>query len=322
MGKHDDDDEKEEGGKEEELVSIRAFCHFVTSAKFRKELESFFSENCGGFEDAEIDGEQRLEWTRTFEDYVGVVETLLDDFCGIHQLDASTVFSAVREACRCRRLDEEFLPSALCVTEYPYFIEQMGLKATEGEFLRRVESSRDDFSGTWRIDANRTDVAESSLDRFLTASGVPKSLAGLFRGSLFSNKGLVLLRDRSSITIVADTVTGRHKRRFLTDGQRRMVSNVAGTASPWTATVVDDDSIVLRNDRPNGLPTKGSSVTQTYQLCDKGDRLTCVCEVRRHDGDVVSHDFVYKRAASGRGHKKNKHVVFEKEHGGGRSNHK
>ena len=86
MGKCDDSDEDEKGaylanarssgggGKggeagddddDEGLLNpvVKAFCHYVVAAKFRKSLDEFFAKHSDDFEDAEPDGEQRLEWT-------------------------------------------------------------------------------------------------------------------------------------------------------------------------------------------------------------------------------------------------------------------
>ena len=119
MGKHDDDDDDEksayvsnarssggggkgsEPGDEDDMLNpvVKAFCHHVVSSKFRKELDTFFSFNCDDFEDADVDSEQRLEWTATFEKYVAKIEEMLETFCGAHKLEAEGVFTMVQRAC-------------------------------------------------------------------------------------------------------------------------------------------------------------------------------------------------------------------------------
>ena len=70
-GGTDDDD----GDGEDDLLSpvVRSFCHHVVSSKFRKELDAFFGARCDGFEEADAEGEQLLEWTETFQEYVAKV---------------------------------------------------------------------------------------------------------------------------------------------------------------------------------------------------------------------------------------------------------
>ncbi|KAJ8612156.1 hypothetical protein CTAYLR_002480 [Chrysophaeum taylorii] len=318
MGKHDDDDDDDEKvayssnarcckeEEEDDILSptIRAFCHFVTSAKFRKEVNMFFDAHCEGFEDADVDSEQRLEWTGVFEKFTQLIEKLLDDFCGVHQLEPRGVFGMVQRARRSGMLDDEFLPSILSITEYAYFVEQMGLMAREDNNLRRARDlanntmeSKDgeNISGVWRIATKDgalelTDV-KAGLDRYLAAVGVPRSLCGLFRGSLFSTKGLVVAQERGTVTFISDTITGRHKQVFTTDGQRRDVLNAGGIRSPWVASLDAGGRVVVRSLKPSGL-SKGCAIVYTWELV--GPHLRCTAEVERPDGIVV-HEFFYKR---------------------------
>lgn len=324
MGKIDDNDNekdtydsnvrsscaKDDNVLEEEALSptIRAFCHFVTSAKFRQELDMFFDGYCEGFEDADIDSEQRLEWTSVFEKYVALIEKLLDDFCGIHQIEPQEVFSMVQHACHSGVLDDELLPSILSVTEYTYFIEQIGLMAHHDHYVKRarvlgdqaLEETKldyvDNLSGLWRIATKDGPIeltnTKSGLDRYLSALGIPNSLRGLFRGTLFSNKGLCIIHVKDSITIIADTVTGRHKQDFILDGNRRDVANVSGKKTPWVA---HGDSrtgrVIVRNECPSGLP-RGSKIVNTWEMT--GRHLKCTSEIERPNG-VVMHEFFYMR---------------------------
>lgn len=332
MGKIDDDDSEKDAYDSnarsacskfddalvEETLSptIRAFCHFVTSAKFRQELDMFFDGSCEGFEDAEIDSEQRLEWTSTFEKYVALIEKLLDDFCGIHQLEPQALFSMIQRACNSGVLDDELLPSILLITEYTYFIEQIGLMAQHDHHIKlarvlgeqAVEESKRDFvdnlSGLWLIATKDGPIeltnTKSGLDRYLSAIGIPNSLRGLFRGTLFSNKGLCIIHERDSITFIADTVTGRHKQVFIPDGNRRNVANVSGKKTPWVAHVdARTGRVIVRNECPSGLP-RGSTIVNTWEMT--GRHLKCTSEIERPNG-VVMHEFFYARQGE-KSHKK------------------
>ena len=321
----DDDDDSFEGknayeengrlvGEEACEVSavIAAFCHFVTASRFRKELDTFFDAHCLGFEEASSEGEQRLEWTAVYEEFLALIERELETFCACHQVTASSVFAAARRACESGTLDDEFLPSILAVTEYTYFIEQMSLTARQDDFLRRAailgglssEEKDDDHSenvsGIWRIatkDAKGHELTDTKggLEKYLRAVGVPKSLRGLFKGSLFSTRGLVLLQDNESLTIIADTIAGRHERKHLLDGKVRHLTNPRGTPSPWRATF-DMGRITLTNDKPSGLP-RGSRIITTYETQQnfskkRGKLLKCTSQVERPTG-LVTHEFFY-----------------------------
>ena len=134
----------------------------------------------------------------------------------------------------------------------------------------------------------------ASLDRYLRAVGVPKSLRGVFRGTLFSAKGLVLVKEGDDLVLISDTLTGRTKQTFALDGRTRDLPNQAGTKTPFTATADAYGRIALRNEKPSGLP-RGSAVVHTYQLL--GDRLKCTAEVEK-PGGVVMHEFFYKRSVA------------------------
>ena len=329
MGKHDDDDGDEKaawasnkrlsggGGKEADddddgdaLLNpvVKAFCHHVVSQKFRKELDTFFDSGCDDFEEADPDGEHRLEWTESHRQYVKKVESMLETFCQCHGLDPAAVFTMVQRACSSGVLDDEFLPAILNVAEYRFFVEQMVLMAHEDRNHARAkrlgESSSDEakgdssnISGVWLLstkDGNKqlTDVGRG-LDRYLRAVGVPPSLHGLFRGTLFSKKGLVIMHEGDDLTLVFDTVTGRHKQVFITDGRTRDIPTIGGTRTPFTCTSDDYGRIRVSSDRPSNLP-KGARIVQTWQLL--GKFLKCTAEVEK-PGGVVAHEFFYRREA-------------------------
>ena len=331
MGKHDDDDGDEKaawasnkrlsgggGGKEADddddgdaLLNpvVKAFCHHVVSQKFRKELDTFFDAGCDDFEEADPDGEHRLEWTEAHTQYVKKVESMLETFCQCHGLDPAAVFTMVQRACSSGVLDDEFLPAILNVAEYRFFVEQMVLMAHEDRNHARAkrlgessegEAKGDDaanLSGVWLLstkDGNKqlTDVGRG-LDRYLRAVGVPPSLHGLFRGTLFSKKGLVIMHDDEDLTLVFDTVTGRHKQVFIVDGRTREIPTIGGTRTPFTVTSDDYGRIRVSSDRPSNLP-KGARIVQTWQVL--GKFLKCTAEVEK-PGGVVAHEFYYRREA-------------------------
>ncbi|KAJ1463254.1 hypothetical protein M885DRAFT_610268 [Pelagophyceae sp. CCMP2097] len=333
MGKNDDDDEKDAyssnarsaggGGKtsddgdgDDSSLSpvLKAFCHHVVCDKFRRELDAFFEKHHGDFSGADAAAEQRLEWTMVFEKYQTMVETMLEDFCQIQQLPAQGVFSMVQRACQSGMLDDEFLPAILSVTEYRFFISQMGLRADEARHSAKAMAlaqpqteegkgaDSENLSGVWRTATKDkkgnplTDV-KGGLEKYLRALGVPGSLHNLFRASLFSKKGLVVMHDDSDITFVADTVTGRHKQVFALDGVSREFENLSGAKTPFSAAVDRGGRVEVKNLKPSGL-AKGSAVVSTWFLLD--GMLQCTVAVEKPSG-VVSHDFYYARAPAKKG---------------------
>ena len=100
-----------------------------------------------------------------------------------------------------------------------------------------------------------TDVGRG-LDRYLRAVGVPPSLHGLFRGTLFSKKGLVIMQFKAyHLTLVFDTVTGRHKQVFVVDGRTRDIPTIGGICkhhSHARRTTTGGSGVSL--DRPSNLP--------------------------------------------------------------------
>ena len=329
MGKHDDDDDDEksayvsnarssggggkgsEPGDEDDMLNpvVKAFCHHVVSSKFRKELDTFFSFYCDDFEDADVDSEQRLEWTATFEKYVAKIEEMLETFCGVHQLVAEGVFTMVQRACASGMLDDEFLPSILSITDYRFFVEQMGLMAAEDSWHRRAQrlggagdggegkgGDDDNLSGVWLVATKdgkeQLTETKGGLDRYLSAVGVPKSLHGLFKGTLFSAKGLLVVHEEDSLVFISDTITGRHKQAFRADGKTRELSNMSGTKTPFSCSSDAYGRVTVRNEKPSGLP-RGSAVVHTWQIL--GKHLKCTAEVER-PGGVVMHEFYYRRS--------------------------
>lgn len=309
MGKEDDDKDAygdnilSLDGEEEGLSpTLRAFCHFVTSAKFRSTLTKFFESNCSGFDEASLDAEQRLEWTEVYEAYTRLIEEQLDVWSSIRAMDPQAVVTMLRRASKSGTLDDEFLPAVLGLTEYGFFIEQMGLTARHDRYfrqaLREVESKDANLSGVWRLATKDgsillTDVKQG-LDRYLTALGLPASLFNLFRATLFNHKGLVVIHDDDRLTIIADTLTGRHKQDFVADGRRRDLPTLAGTTAPFRVTWDDRNGrIIIRNEKPSGLPP-GAAIVHTWEL--NGKYLKCTSEVERPTG-VVLHEFFYVRHA-------------------------
>lgn len=308
MGKSSDDDKEayEWNGRsldeEEEGLSptLRAFCHFVTSAKFRSTLAKFFESNCADFEEASLDAEQRLEWTQVYEAYTHLIEEQLDVWSSCREMEPQAVVTMLRRACKSGTLDDEFLPAVLGLTEYSFFIEQMGITARHNRYyrqaLREIESKDANFSGVWRLATKDgsillTDVKQG-LDRYLTALGLPPSLFNLFRATLFSQKGLVVIHDDDRLTIIADTLTGRQKQDFVADGRRRDLPTLAGTTAPFRVTWDDRNGrVVVRNEKPSGLPA-GAAIVHTWEL--NGKYLKCTSEVERPNG-VVLHEFFYVR---------------------------
>jgi len=318
MPKLDDDDDdkawednsKFDGKEDDEGVTkplppiVQAFVHHVCSAKFRKAILDFLSANARPFMDADVNTEQRLEWTEVYERYAALVEQLLEDFCSMKQTTAEEVFGEVRKVMMSGKLDEEFLPTALRICEYDHFIEQISLVANEAHYKRDAEDSAEESkedetcAGVWKLDGKATDL--SRLDDYLAAVGVPFVFKGLARGCLFTQKGLMVCIDerRNTATIVSDTTTGRRKDVYVCDGAVHKVRNGWGNEVAMQVSRLPGGCLMVVNVAPPSLPPR-STVTTRYE--PDGAQMVCVIEVRNGvTNRTVRQQLVYNRFQTGK----------------------
>ena len=74
--------------------------------------------------------------------------------------------------------------------------------------------------------------------------------AQLARGSLFTEKGLIIMMDErsGSATVISDSTTGRRKETFVCDGQTHGVRNGWGVDAPTRASIGRDGSLEVINE--------------------------------------------------------------------------
>ena len=103
--------------------------------------------------------------------------------------------------------------------------------------------------------------------------------AQLARGSLFTEKGLIIMMDErsGSATVISDSTTGRRKETFVCDGQTHGVRNGWGVDAPTRASIGRDGSLEVINEAPPSLPPR-STITTTYT--PDGARMGCEIVVR------------------------------------------
>ena len=101
------------------------------------------------------------------------------------------------------------------------------------------------------------------------------------------------MHDGDDLTLVFDTVTGRHKQVFVVDGRTRDIPTIGGTRTPFTCTSDDYGRIRVSSDRPSNLP-KGARIVQTWQLL--GKFLKCTAEVEKPGGWWRTNSY-YRREA-------------------------
>ena len=283
---------------------VQAFVHYVSAAKFRKAIHEFLAANARPFEDADVDSEQRLEWTETYERYAALIEQLLEDFCAMKQTTAEAVFTEVRRVMMTGGLDEEFLPTALRICEYDHFIEQISLVANEPRHKRDAEDSAEESkedetsAGVWKLDGRATDLER--LDDYLAAVGVPFVFKGLARGCLFTTKGLIIILNdrRKTATIISDATTGRRREVYVCDGAAQKVRNGWGNEIAMRASILPGGCLTIENLEPPSLPPR-STVTTRYE--PDGAKMVCSIEVRNGaTGRTVRQTLVYGRLTAGK----------------------
>lgn len=305
-------DEGENDGEMRVLPPIvQAFAHHVMSKKFRAAVDKFLDANCREFAGVDLAEEQQLEWTEVFNRFVQVIEVQLEDFCKKHGVRSEDVFYEVQDVMRTRDLEDEFLPTVLRVAEYPYFLQQVTLKADYQRFMRTAEdmaggegggggkSDADDtLSGVWQVDKQLTNF--DRLDRYLRAVRVPVVFRGLATGSFYSNKKVVLLHRPEEITIISQSPFGMQKTTYELDGRVHQVPNAWGADTPVTAHFDHRDAAVtVSQQRPANLP-RGSVVNHTWAMDPSGGgrRLTCTMDVDVPGSARVVFEMVYKRVAA------------------------
>ena len=66
-----------------------------------------------GFEDAELGGEQKLEWGTTYSKYVDWLEEQLDQFCESQGCTVEEIFAKLKECMEGE--NSNFMPGMFCI---------------------------------------------------------------------------------------------------------------------------------------------------------------------------------------------------------------
>lgn len=294
---------------------VQAFAHHVMSKKFRAAVEKFFDENKAIFAGVDPEAEQLLEYTEVYQQYVGVVELQLEDFCRKHKVTTDEMFREVQDVASTGELDDEFLPAVLRVAEYKYFMEQMVLNADRSVHLRDAleqggggagEAKSADgggggrigegITGVWKVDTMRTDF--SGLDQYLASIRVPLVFRGLAKGTFYSKKELILLQDNEGVSFVTNSPFGMQRLKYALDDREHQVPNPWGVDVPVRAALNGQDgSVLVEQTRPTSLPN-GASITHLWSPMDGGSFLRCHMEVRAPGRSAVSFQIVYSRVSA------------------------
>ena len=150
---------------------IQEFAEFCTGEEFQAAIDDWEADHCDGFSGADLAGEQKLEWTALFEEYVRLVERRMEGFAEERGVSTDDLFEQLAE---CNKSDtgiQEFLPKVLTNCEYMHFAQQMKEMAEHG--YRRSDAlsaaahqsgQGTNISGVWRADGS---FSTADMDRFL-----------------------------------------------------------------------------------------------------------------------------------------------------------
>ena len=77
---------------------LDSFAEWGTSPVFASELEAWMTSHAEGFEDAYIQGEQKLLWGAVFSEYNRWLDARLDGFCDRHACSHEAILGALQDA--------------------------------------------------------------------------------------------------------------------------------------------------------------------------------------------------------------------------------
>ena len=251
-------EEMKSESKEEDIIDasdlVDRFAVYCTSDEFSKDLRDWERENCSAFRGCDLSLEQPLEFTKLHEEYIGVMEGLMENYCRDEGLSIEELFKAVAEV-----VDDsgvaEFLPQVLLNTEYMHFARQMKSAAEIDE--DREKAMEAGTSGGRGRHMNLSGVYKRSpkykfdskgFDMFLSSVGCPwvfrklmiKSASNITDVFLTHADGELNFKYKMSFFGSRETV-------YLLDGVKRDVLNLWNVPRPQTCFEEDDGvTIVIR----------------------------------------------------------------------------
>ena len=137
-----------------------------------------------GFEDADMDGEQRIEWGNVYSKYVDWLEEQLDQFCESEGCTVEEVFEKLKECMTGE--NSNFMPVFMQNTEYAHFLKQVRYYANNKKTREQVKDACEvkkdkerrksttacvNFSGHWVVDQSYDHKKKAQA--FMEAAGTP-----------------------------------------------------------------------------------------------------------------------------------------------------
>eukprot|EP00939_MAST-03C_sp_MAST-3C-sp1_P003197 g3197.t1 len=134
-------------------------------------------EHCEGFENANIEEEQSLEWGRTYSEYLDWFEDQLEGYCRREDLEHSDIADALKEATTAdNRSGAKFLPVFMLNTVYANFLLEMKARAREKIAEKQARDAKAsvsegatvvNISGVWYNDPPRSSEEKTSRKKKL-----------------------------------------------------------------------------------------------------------------------------------------------------------
>jgi hypothetical protein len=178
-GKRSGDMSKEEAG--EDLSIVEELVSYLNSTDYNQRISTFFQRYCADFSDyqtRQVSGlGNKLEWMDIHNEYLELVESELQSFCEMKQLDCQEIFHQIQRFIA-KNGEGEFIPMFLKTTDENYFFEQMYSLANESILMNHVEEisaneekGEESLTGIWHTDPLKFNELE--LSDWLSALGIP-----------------------------------------------------------------------------------------------------------------------------------------------------
>ncbi|GMH99675.1 hypothetical protein TrVE_jg338 [Triparma verrucosa] len=276
---------------------LGSFAEFCQSDAFDSQLLSFQHANAHSFKNADLEGEQSLEFTRLHEEYIEMIDTMMQTFCERQGITVEELFKEIAEFQDSETM-QSFLPAVIGNCEYSHFARQMKAAATEDEafdFAEQVEQEADEFnlSGIYRADNDSFDI--NGWNEYLSATKMPWMFRKLFLKAARTIKDVVIEHNPEQEFLFFRfrvNFFGTSDQTYILDGKPR---NVTGSKKPWVITgsaYPERKEVSVRMDPHPSLGEGGFIIHKFTEDVDEEDRKVCVWEQQlvdpENDKDIVN----------------------------------
>jgi hypothetical protein len=95
-------------GDDEADGYLQDFAEWAVRVDFSQDVEDWMEKYCDGFEDADLEGEQCLEFTKLHRKYVGWLESYITKYCDSHDINEDRFYKIMED-----RLDDKSKDSSV-----------------------------------------------------------------------------------------------------------------------------------------------------------------------------------------------------------------